>query len=242
MNHILSLKNQLKDIKTNKGETVQSYFIRIYQLKDQLLTFEEPMFDRDGMLVALGGLPLIRETFITTIRKNDKFPTFDELIGKCTQEETRMIFRGRSQKHEKGEPTTFLLEARRGKEEEAHLIQESLLQNFRTLIEDLFWDSNRRFKRELTQFECYNFHKHGHYARDCLEKINALRSHNNIATSKTCLTIEEEMLLMIVMKATILKRDQGIQGMEIMELLFNLNIFLFLLFLVCLLQIRLIGG
>jgi len=31
------------------------------------------------------------------------FLTFDELIGKHTQEETRMIYRGRIQNHEEGE-------------------------------------------------------------------------------------------------------------------------------------------
>lgn len=34
LNHILSLKNQLKDINMNKGETMQSYIVRISQLRD----------------------------------------------------------------------------------------------------------------------------------------------------------------------------------------------------------------
>lgn len=29
-----------------------------------------------------------------------------------------------------------------------------------------FEESNRRFKRELRKVECYNYHKHGHHARD----------------------------------------------------------------------------
>jgi len=41
---------------------------------------------------------------------------------------------------------------------------------------------------------------------------------------------EEDMILMIVKKAIILKIDQGNQGMEIMQLLLNLNIFLFFSF------------
>ena len=74
LNHILSLKNQLKDIKMNKGEIAQSYFMRISQLKDQPLTTGESIFGRELVLVALGGLPPIWETFITAISNNNKFP------------------------------------------------------------------------------------------------------------------------------------------------------------------------
>jgi len=72
-NHILSLKNQIKDIKMNKGEIVQSYFMRLSQLKDQLLTVGEYMFDIELVLITLQCLPPIWETYITTIRNNDKF-------------------------------------------------------------------------------------------------------------------------------------------------------------------------
>lgn len=34
-------------------------------------------------------------------------PSFDELVGKYTQEETRMMSRGRIQNHEEGEIFTF---------------------------------------------------------------------------------------------------------------------------------------
>jgi len=36
LNEIISLKDQLKDMKMNKGEFVQSYIMRISRLKDQL--------------------------------------------------------------------------------------------------------------------------------------------------------------------------------------------------------------
>lgn len=94
LNHILSVKNQIKDIKMKKGDTVQSYFMRLSQLQDQLFSAGESMSDRELVLVAVQGLPPIWETFITTISTNDKFSSFDELVGKCTQEETRMISRG----------------------------------------------------------------------------------------------------------------------------------------------------
>lgn len=59
LSHILSLKNQLKEIKINKGETIQSYVMRISQLKDQLLSVGEDTSDREPMLISLGGIPRI---------------------------------------------------------------------------------------------------------------------------------------------------------------------------------------
>ena len=85
LNHILSLKNKLKDMKMNKEEYVQSYIMRISQLRDQFQTVGEPIFDRELVLVTLQGLTPIWETFITTINNNEKFLTFDELVGKCKQ-------------------------------------------------------------------------------------------------------------------------------------------------------------
>lgn len=56
-NHIPSLKNQLKDIKMNKGGIFQSNFMRIFQLRDQLQTIGEPTPNRELILVALQGIP-----------------------------------------------------------------------------------------------------------------------------------------------------------------------------------------
>lgn len=88
-NHVLSLKNQNKDIKMKKGDTVQSYFMRLSQLTDQLVIAVEIMSDRELVLVALQGLPPIWETFITTISNDDKLPTLDELVGKTLERKPR---------------------------------------------------------------------------------------------------------------------------------------------------------
>jgi len=43
------------------------------------------------VIVTLRGLPHIWETFIT-ISNNNIFSSFDEIVGKLTQEESKMIF------------------------------------------------------------------------------------------------------------------------------------------------------
>lgn len=156
LNHILSLKNQFKDIKMKKGETVQSYFMRISQLKDQLFSSREITSDREIVLIALGGLAPIWDTFITTIRKNDMFPSFDELMGNCTQEETKMISRGRIKKQEEGEPTTFVSQGKKRKGRGRPSNSRNPTPTSK--------DSNRRHIKYMPQVQCYNFHKYGPYA------------------------------------------------------------------------------
>ena len=45
LNEIISLKHQLKDMKMNKGESVQSYIMRISRHRDQLRRVGETMPD-----------------------------------------------------------------------------------------------------------------------------------------------------------------------------------------------------
>ena len=63
-NQILFLKNKLKDIKMDKGESIQSYFMRIIEIKNDLLSIGEVIADRELTLIALGGLPSAWYVFI----------------------------------------------------------------------------------------------------------------------------------------------------------------------------------
>lgn len=59
LNLIPSLKNKLKELKMNRGKSVQSYVMRVSQLRDQLQTAGEPISDRELVMVTLQGLPPI---------------------------------------------------------------------------------------------------------------------------------------------------------------------------------------
>lgn len=124
------------------------------------------MSDRELVLIALQGLPQFGR-FITTISNNDKFLSFDELVGKCTQEETRMISRGRIQKHEEGKPCAFAAQdkKRKGKGRPSSSRKPA--------------PESKDFKRKGRKIECFNCHKHGHYARDCSKKRDVPRSNYN---------------------------------------------------------------
>ena len=83
-NKIIFRKNKLKDIKRDKGESIQSYFMRITQIKNDLLSIGEVIVDKELTLITLGGLSSPWDVFVTTILNNDRIPNFDELLARCT--------------------------------------------------------------------------------------------------------------------------------------------------------------
>ena len=76
-NQILFLKNKLKDIKKGKGEDIQSSFMRIIEIKNDLLSIGEAIAERELTLITLGGLPPEWHVFNTTILNNDKILGFE---------------------------------------------------------------------------------------------------------------------------------------------------------------------
>ena len=75
----------------HKGETVQSFFIRITEIKDQLRNAQEIIPDRELVMTALSALPSSWDMFITSINNRERIPSFDELLALCNQEERLMI-------------------------------------------------------------------------------------------------------------------------------------------------------
>jgi len=110
-NQILFLKNKLKNINMDKGESIQSHFMRIMQIKKDRLTIGEVIAHRELTLIALGGLSRPRDVFTTTIINNDRIPGLNELLARCTQEETRMMERYNPSNG--NEPTPFSTHAKR---------------------------------------------------------------------------------------------------------------------------------
>lgn len=110
-NQTLFLKNKLKDINMDKGESIQSYFMRITQIKNDQLSIGEVIANRELTLISLRGLSKAWDVFNTTIIKNDRVPSFDELLVRYTQEESRMMERDKPSNG--NEPTSFFAHDKR---------------------------------------------------------------------------------------------------------------------------------
>ena len=95
---MLTLRNQLRCISMTSSDTINSYLMKISQLRDHLVAIEDPVNDKELVTITLNGLPPSWEPFIQGVCARDKFPSFDKLWADSVQEESRLISRNSLQR------------------------------------------------------------------------------------------------------------------------------------------------
>jgi hypothetical protein len=83
---VMSLKNELRDMKMNDEENITSYFVRISQLRNQLQDIEEIISEKELVNIVLNGLPKTWDSFSASMNTRKEYPTFEELWTCCAQE------------------------------------------------------------------------------------------------------------------------------------------------------------
>ena len=53
----MTFRNQLKNVKIQNAESIQSYFTRVSQIKEQLVTVEEEVGNVEVVIATLNDLP-----------------------------------------------------------------------------------------------------------------------------------------------------------------------------------------
>jgi len=89
INRKMTLSSQLKNVKMQSSETIQSYFTRVSQIKEQLEAIGDMVEDAEFLMTTLNGLPRSWEGFIQGICSRRKMTKFSRLWEECTQEEAR---------------------------------------------------------------------------------------------------------------------------------------------------------
>jgi hypothetical protein len=95
---VISLKNELRDMKMNDEDSITSYFVRISQLRDQLKAIEEIISEKELVNIVLNGLPKTWDAFAASMNTRKEYPTFEELWTCCAQEESRINAKEKPQK------------------------------------------------------------------------------------------------------------------------------------------------
>jgi hypothetical protein len=95
---VMSLKNELRDMKMNDDDNITSYFVRISQLRDQLQAIEEITSEKELVNIVLNGLPKTWDAFAASMNTRKEYPTFEELWTCCAQEESRINAKEKPQK------------------------------------------------------------------------------------------------------------------------------------------------
>ena len=86
----MTLRNQLKNVKIQNVETIQSYFTRVYQIKEQLEAVDEELENAEIVMTTMNGLPRSWDAFIQGIYARKKLVKFSRLWEECSQEEARI--------------------------------------------------------------------------------------------------------------------------------------------------------
>jgi putative lipoic acid-binding regulatory protein len=76
---VMSLKNELRDMKMNNDDSITSYFVRISQLRDQLQAIGETISEKELVNIVLNGLPKMWDAFVASMNTRKEYPTFEEL-------------------------------------------------------------------------------------------------------------------------------------------------------------------
>jgi putative lipoic acid-binding regulatory protein len=82
---VMSLKNELRDMKMNDDDSITSYLVRISQLRDQLQAIEETISEKELVNIVLNGLPKTWDAFAASMNTRKEYPTFEELWTCCAQ-------------------------------------------------------------------------------------------------------------------------------------------------------------
>jgi hypothetical protein len=141
---VMSLKNELCDMKMNDDDNITSY-LRISQLRDQLQPIEEIISEKELVNLVLNGIPKTWDAFTASMNTRKEYPTFEEPLTCCAQEESRISAKEKPQKKHDDQAFT------------------TRFKNFR---------NKRKFERkpnqnkDMSKIQCFNY---GHYKNHCLE-------------------------------------------------------------------------
>src|SRR5713101_889910 len=86
INQKMTLRNQLKNVKIQNVETIQSYFTRVSQNKEQLEAVDEEVENAEIVMTTLNGLPRSWDSFIQGICAGKKSVKFSRLWEECSKE------------------------------------------------------------------------------------------------------------------------------------------------------------
>jgi hypothetical protein len=155
---VMSLKNELRDMKMNDDDSITSYFVKISQLRDQLQAIEEIISEKELVNIVLNGLPKTWDAFAVSMNTRKEYPTFEELWTCYAQVESRI---------------------RQKRNPKRNMMIKPSQQNSR------IFRNKRKFglrkkpnqEKDMSKIQCFNRQKYGHYRNHCPELKKRKETH-----------------------------------------------------------------
>jgi hypothetical protein len=112
----LVLKDKLRKIKMEKGDTIPKYLTKFVQCRDELGSVGITVVADDLVSLALLGLPKSWHSYQDSVNGREKLPNWERLWSDLVQEEFRWNTRdGSSSKHDDEEDCALNAKERKGK-------------------------------------------------------------------------------------------------------------------------------
>ena len=145
----MTLRNQLKNVKIQNVETIQSYFTRVSQIKEKLEAVDEEVENVEIMMTTLNCLPRSWDSFIQGIYARKKLVKFSRLWEECSQEEAWIVAR---EENMGSEDQALMVHSKKTKRSSHH-----------PRGKHSHKDNTRKY---LSRIICYTCDEKGHYARE----------------------------------------------------------------------------
>jgi hypothetical protein len=150
----LVLKDKLRNIKIEKGESIPKYLTKFVQCRDELGSVGIIVVDDDLVSLALLGLPKSWHSYQGSVNGREKLSDWERLWSDLVRKEFRRNTRdGSSSKHDDEEDCTLAAKERKGMGNEFHSKSES-----------------KGKKLDLSKVKCFYYYEHGHIATNYLQK------------------------------------------------------------------------
>ena len=149
----LALKDKLRNIKMEKGDSIAKYLTKFTQCRDELGSVGVTVDEEDMVDLALLGLPKAWHSYQDSVNGREKLPGWERLWADLMQEEIRRTTRdGSSSKGADEENCALMSKAKKGKgKKTSH-------------------SGAKGKKQDMAKVKCFHCHDHGHYATNCPKK------------------------------------------------------------------------
>ena len=91
INRKMNLRAQLKSTKMSQGESIQDYFTRVSQFKENIDSIGDSLDEYELVMTTLNGLTRPRDSFIYTMRARMESMKFDIVWEDCIQEDLTRV-------------------------------------------------------------------------------------------------------------------------------------------------------
>ena len=152
----LELKEKLRKIKMEKGDTIAKYLTKFTQCRDELGSVGVMVAEEDLMSLALLGLSKRWHSYKDLVNGRDNLIDWEWLWSDLVQEEIRWNTRdGSSSNHDDEENCALAGKVKKGKGQSSHSKSDSILGGK---------------KKDMSKIKCFHYHELRHYPTKCLHK------------------------------------------------------------------------